>query len=60
MLYPPNLQYIEPKVGILWIPLRFLSLHAGAAAYCAQDFAEFLGDFFHSLFSNHFQKVLST
>jgi len=25
MLYPPNLQYFEPKVSILWIPLFFIT-----------------------------------
>ena len=45
MLYPPNLQYFEPKVSILWIPLRFLTLLAGAVAYCAQHFCRILGRF---------------
>ena len=45
MLYPPNLQYFETKVSILWIPLRFLTLLAGAVAYCAQDCCRILGRF---------------
>jgi len=60
MLYPPNLQYFEPKVSILWTPSVFYHFLQAPWHTVHKISAEFLGDFFHAHFFNHFRKVLST